>query len=167
VITLPLLSSSTYVATTPSVGARARSVEMEDLSGVRVLVVDDDRDARESMATLLTACGATVTTAASTSEALEVFDGGGKQQDVLVSDIGMPDLDGYALLRTIRALSSDDGALVPAVAVTAYAGPVDRQRALAAGYRLHLSKPVGQEDLIAAVAELAGRRRPAAKRSVR
>ena len=163
-VALPLRSSNTYVASNPSVDSRARSVKMEDLSGVRVLVVDDDRDARESMATLLTASGATVTTAASTSEALEVYEGGGKQQDVLVSDIGMPDLDGYALLRSIRALSSDDGALVPAVAVTAYAGPVDRQLALAAGYQLHLSKPVGQEDLVAAVAELAGRSLSAQRR---
>jgi signal transduction histidine kinase/CheY-like chemotaxis protein len=164
VIRLPLLSSSTYFPTSPSVDARARSAEMEDLCGVRVLVVDDDQDARESMTTLLTICGATVTTAASTSEALEVFEGGGKQPDVLVSDIGMPDLDGYAFLRRIRAQSSCDGALIPAVAVTAYAGPLDRQLALAAGYRLHLSKPVSQEELVAAVAELAGRCRPAQRR---
>jgi signal transduction histidine kinase/ActR/RegA family two-component response regulator len=164
-VRLPLLSSGTYVASTPSVDARDRSVEVEDLSGVRVLVVDDDDDARESMATLLTTCGATVTTAGSTGEALEVLQGRGKQQDVLVSDIGMPDLDGYALMRAIRALSSDDGAIIPAVAVTAYAGPMDRQLALAAGYRLHLSKPVDQEDLVAAVAELAGRGRPAQRRA--
>ncbi len=159
-VSLPLLSSSTYLASPPSANGE-RLVEMEHLSGVRVLVVDDDDDARESMATLLTTCGATVTTAASTREALEVFQGGAKQQDVLVSDIGMPGRDGYELLRSIRALSLDAGAIVPAVAVTAYAGPMDRQLALAAGYRLHLSKPVDQEDLIAAVAELAGRRRPA------
>jgi signal transduction histidine kinase/ActR/RegA family two-component response regulator len=160
-VRLPLLSSSTYVPSPSSVDVGERSVEMGDLSGVRVLVVDDDDDARESMATLLTTCGATVTTAASTGEALEVLQGRGKQQDVLVSDIGMPGLDGYALLRAIRALSSDAGAIVPAVAVTAYAGPLDRQLALDAGYRLHLSKPVDQEDLVAAVAELAGRSRPA------
>ena len=131
---------------------------MEDLSGLRVLVVDDDEDARESMAILLTTCGATVTTAASTPEALEALQGGEERQDVLISDISMPEVDGYALMRTIRARSSSDAAIVPAIAVTAYAGPKDRQLALAAGYRLHLTKPVGQDDLVAAVAELAGRR---------
>jgi signal transduction histidine kinase/ActR/RegA family two-component response regulator len=158
-VTLPLLPSKTYVASPPSVDARDSSVGMEDLSGVHVLVVDDDEDALGSMATLLTTCGATVTTAASTREALEVLQRGGKQQDVLVSDISMPDVDGYALMRTIRARSSGDAAIVPAIAVTAHAGAMGRQLALAAGYRLHLSKPVGQDELVAAVAELA-RRRP-------
>jgi CheY-like chemotaxis protein len=157
-VTLPLLPSSTYVASSSSIGARDRSLEMEDLSGVRVLVVDDDEDARESMATLLMASGATVATAASTREALEVLQRAGKQQDVLVSDISMPGVDGYALLSGIRARSSGDAAIVPAIAVTAYAGPMDRQLALAAGYRMHLSKPVDQHVLLAAVAELAGRR---------
>jgi signal transduction histidine kinase/ActR/RegA family two-component response regulator len=161
-VTLPLLPSSTYFTSPRSVGARDRFGKMEDLSGVRVLVVDDDEDARESMATLLTTCGATVTTAASTREALEVVQGGEQRQDVLVSDISMPDVDGYALLRAIRARSSGGATIVPAIAVTAYAGPKDRQLALAAGYRLHLSKPVDQGELVAAVADLAGRRRPRA-----
>jgi len=157
-VTLPLLR--TYFASPPSVGARERSVEVEDLSGVRVLVVDDEEDVRESMATLLASCGATVTTAASSREALEVFQRGEKQQDVLISDISMPDVDGYALLRAIRAHGSDGAAIVPAIAVTAYAGPRDRQLALAAGYRVHLAKPVDQRELVAVVAELAGRRPP-------
>jgi signal transduction histidine kinase/CheY-like chemotaxis protein len=162
-VMLPLLPSSTYVASPPSVDARSRSVETQDLSGVRVLVVDDDEDAREFMATLLMTCGATVTTATSTREALEVLQRGGEQQDVLVSDISMPDVDGYALLRALRARSSGGAAILPAIAVTAYAGPMDRQLALAAGYRMHLSKPVDQDELVAAVAELVGRRPPRAK----
>ena len=166
-ITLPLLPSSTDPASREFEDARDRAVEMEDLSGVRVLVVDDDEDALQAMATLLTACGATVTTAGSTREALEVLRRGGKQQDVLVSDISMPDLDGYALMREIRAHSSSDAATVPAIAVTAYAGAMDRQLALAAGYRLHLSKPVGQRALVSAVADLAGRRPPGAAKSRR
>ena len=157
-VTLPVLPASTYVASPPFVDVRAANVEMEDLSGVRVLVVDDDEDARESMATLLTTCGATVTTAASSREALEVFQRRAQQHDVLVSDISMPDVDGYALMHAIRGRSSSDGTVVPAIAVTAYVGPMDRQRALAAGYRMHLSKPVSQDELVAAVAELAGRR---------
>ena len=128
-------------------------------------MVNDDEDALQSMGTQLTTCGETVTTAASDVEALEVLRGGGKQQHVLVSDIGLPNLDGYALMREIRARSSSDAAIVPAIAVTAYAGAMDRQLALDAGYRLHLSKPVGQRALVSAVADLAGRRpAPAAKR---
>ena len=158
-VTLPLLPSSTYVASSLLVRVRDGSVGMEDLSGVRVLVVDDEEDARESMATLLTTCGATVTTADSTRAALAVLRSGEKPQDVLVSDISMPDADGYALLRAIRA-GSGDAAIVPAIAVTAYAGPTDRQRVLAAGYRVHLTKPVDQGVLVSAVADLAGKRPP-------
>jgi CheY-like chemotaxis protein len=128
------------------------------LSGVRVLVVDDEEEARESMAILLATCGATVTTAASTPEALEILRRGEKRQDVLVSDISMPDVDGYALVRAIRALTPSGAAMVPAIAVTAYAGPRDRRQALAAGYRMHLVKPIDQRELVTAVAELAGRR---------
>jgi CheY-like chemotaxis protein len=109
-------------------------------------------------------CGATVTTAASTREALEGLQGE-ERQDVLISDISMPDVDGYALLRALRARSSGGAAILPAIAVTAYAGPTDRQLALAAGYRLHLSKPVDQDELVAAVANLAGRRLPHAAKS--
>jgi signal transduction histidine kinase/CheY-like chemotaxis protein len=162
-VTLPLLPSNTYVASSPPVGARDGSEEMADLSGIRVLLVDDEEDARESMATLLTSCGATVTTAASTREALEVLRPGAKHQDVLLSDISMPDADGYALLRAIRARASGEAALIPAIAVTAYAGPTERERALAAGYRVHLTKPVDQRILVSAVAEITGKPR-AAKR---
>jgi signal transduction histidine kinase/ActR/RegA family two-component response regulator len=162
-VTLPLLPSRTHVASPPSVDVRDSSVRVEDLSGVHVLVVDDDEDALQAMATLLTTCGAAVTTAASTREALEVLQRSGEQQDVLVSDISMPDVDGYALMRTIRARSS--GAILPAIAVTAHAGAMGRQLALAAGYRLHLSKPVGQDELVAAVADLARRRLPRAAKS--
>jgi CheY-like chemotaxis protein len=89
----------------------------------------------------------------------------GKQEDVLVSDISMPDVDGYALLRAIQARSLGDAPILPVIAVTANARPADRERALAAGHRLHLSKPVDEGDQVAAVADLAGRLRGrAAKR---
>ena len=158
-IALPVLPSNTYVAATPSAVARSGSTALEDLTGVRVLVVDDDEDARDSMATLLAACGATVVTADSAREALEVLRGEKNAQDVLVSDISMPDVDGYALLRSIRAASPGVAATVPAIAVTAYAGPMDRELSLAAGYRFHLSKPVDERVLVGAVADLADRRR--------
>ena len=154
-VTLPLLPRGAHVASPPSADGRERSVEMQDLTGVRVLVVDDDADSREFMGTLLATCGATVTTAGSARDALEVLQRGEKTQDVLVGDISMPDVDGYAFLRALRA-RSPGAAILPAVAVTAYAGPEDRKRAFAAGYRSYLSKPVDQHDLVAAVAELAG-----------
>ena len=165
-VILPLLPPNTYVASSPSLGAESDSVEMDDLSGIRALVVDDEEDARDSMATLLRSCGATVTTAASTREALVILRPGGKRQDVLVSDISMPDADGYALLRAIRAHPGDAGN-VPAIAVTAYAGATDRQRVLAAGYRVHLTKPVDQRVLVSAVAKIVGKRPPRAPRRVR
>ncbi|MEA2624888.1 MAG: hypothetical protein QOD06_933 [Candidatus Binatota bacterium] len=156
-VTLPLLPSSVYV-TSRSLHAAKRLARMADLTGVRVLVVDDDDDAREAMATLLATCAATVTTAASGREALEALGEGRERQDVLVSDISMPEVDGYVLMRRMRARGSNADAMVPAIAVTAHAGPADRQRALAAGYRMHLSKPFNQGELVAAVAELAGKR---------
>jgi CheY-like chemotaxis protein len=129
----------------------------------RILVVDDSQYVADASARLIAICGYETKAVYGGQEAIEqslAF-----APDMVLMDIGMPGLDGYALLRAIRALSSDAGTIVPAVAVTAYAGPMDGQLALAAGYRLHLSKPVDQEDLIAAVAELAGRRRPAQRRA--
>ena len=158
-VTLPVLPSSTYVAARRPLDARDRSGEMEDLSGVRVLVVDDDEDALESMATLLTSCGASVTTAGSARGALDVLRREEARQDVLVSDLSMPDLDGYALLRAIRAASPAGVASLPAIAVTAYASPMERELSSAAGYRLHLSKPVDERVLVAAVADLGGKTR--------
>ncbi len=164
-VMMPLLPSNTDFVPQSSVESRGPLGEMKALDGLRVLVVDDDDDVREGIATLLTTCAATVTAATSASQALEALQREG-QQDVLVIDIGMPDVDGYALLRAIRARGSVSAGIVPAIAVTAYASAKDRQMALDAGYQLHLPKPIDQDDLVAAVAELAGRRRPrATKRS--
>jgi signal transduction histidine kinase/ActR/RegA family two-component response regulator len=157
-VMLPVVPSGTHFDLPPSTEGQDDSDESDDLDEVRVLVVDDDADARESMANVLVSHGATVTTAASASQALEVFRRGDKQ-DVLVSDISMPEVDGYELLREMRTRKSRSGAIVPAIAVTAYASVADRERALAAGYRLHLSKPIDQGSLVAAVADLAGRRK--------
>jgi PAS domain S-box-containing protein len=131
------------------------------LSGVRVLVVEDDADARELILQVLREHDAEVVTAASPAEAMIML----KQQrpSVLVSDIGMPDQDGYELMRMIRALSSADGGEIPAVALTAFARSEDRTRAMLAGYQVHISKPFEPRELIATLASLAGRnRRPAA-----
>jgi PAS domain S-box-containing protein len=132
-----------------------------DLEGVKVLVVDDEPDARSLVERLLHDCAATVTTAASASEAFAQLLR--DRPDVLVSDIGMPSEDGYALIRRIRKLHGDRGS-VPAIALTAYARAEDRATALEAGYQSHLAKPVEPGKLVSMVAQL-GKRLPAALRA--
>jgi hypothetical protein len=123
------------------------------LTGVRVLVVDDEPDVREVMTSALETCGAIVTSAPSARAALETL--ARSDFDVLLADIGMPDKDGYELMREIRDLPSIRLARIPAAAVTAFASDEDRQRALDAGFQTHLAKPVHAAALVQAVAELA------------
>jgi PAS domain S-box-containing protein len=125
------------------------------LAGVRVLVVDDEPDARSLLERLLADCEAVVTTAASAAEALDVVRR--EKPDVVVSDIGMPGEDGYALIRKVRALGPGEGGDVLAVALTAYARTEDRTRAMLAGFQTHVAKPVEPAELVAAVASLARR----------
>jgi signal transduction histidine kinase/CheY-like chemotaxis protein len=125
---------------------------IESLEGVSVLVVDDDEHSREVVTAHLQGCQATVLTAASAAHALDVL-----QQhhvDVLISDIGMPEEDGYGLIRRVRASSAPHLASIPAVALTAFARAEDRQQALQAGFQLHLAKPIDARSLVAAVANL-------------
>ncbi len=121
--------------------------------GVRVLVVDDDPDARELLTVLLEGCGMLVRSAASARDALAAVLA--EPPDVLVSDIGMPEEDGYSLIRKIRELPSDDRRAVPAIALTAFARTEDRQRALRAGFDRHLAKPVEPSALTAIISDLA------------
>jgi CheY-like chemotaxis protein len=125
------------------------------LDGLRVLVVDDEADALGLVSDLLRAQGADVYLAASAPEALEKF--GAVRPDVVVSDIGMPELDGFALIRKIRALGVEQGGRTPAVALTAYAGAEDARRAFAAGFQMHVAKPVEPSQLTTVVANLGGR----------
>jgi CheY-like chemotaxis protein len=124
---------------------------------VRVLVVDDADDAREALAASLEARGATVRTAASAAEALAVA--ATQPCDVVLSDIAMPETDGYALLARLRALPRMAG--VPVVALTALASTDEQRRALAAGFAAHVPKPLDVARVVVLVRELAGRRRPA------
>jgi len=129
--------------------------ERLELEGLKILVVDDEADARELLITVLEESGAQVRAVGSASEAmrsLEEF-----KPDILVSDIGMPGEDGYTLLRKIRALKPENGSQIPAAALTAYARAEDRTQALLAGFQIHISKPVEPAELIAVVASLAGR----------
>jgi PAS domain S-box-containing protein len=120
------------------------------LDGRRVLVVDDDADTLSLLATILQASGALTLAAASADTALETFLAA--PPDVLVTDIGLPGQDGYALLAAVRGLPDEAGGRVPAIALTAYARADDRQRALASGFQMHLAKPVDPAALVAAIA---------------
>jgi PAS domain S-box-containing protein len=123
-----------------------------DLGGARVLVVDDEPDMRDLAAYVLTAAGATVTTAASAAQALKLVRH--TVPDLLVCDIGMPDVNGYELMQQIRQSTPAQGSTVPAIALTAYAGENNQQQALAAGFQKHIAKPVEPEALVRAIAAL-------------
>jgi len=127
-------------------------IQLRDLSRVKVLVVDDEPDARDLIQRILSDCHATVTTAGSATDAMTAFRLA--PPDVLVSDLGMPEVDGFELLAQVRALGHAGGGDVPAVALTAFARSEDRVRALQAGFRAHISKPVEPTELIATVATM-------------
>jgi two-component system, chemotaxis family, CheB/CheR fusion protein len=124
------------------------------LEGVRLLVVEDEADSRDLLVMVFEHCGAQVSTAASAREAMKVLEQA--TPDVLVCDVGLPGEDGHELIRKIRALEAEKGGRIPAMALTAYAGPEDRQKALAAGFDTHVPKPGAPADLVAKVAVLAG-----------
>jgi PAS domain S-box-containing protein len=126
------------------------------LDGVRVLIVDDDRDTRLMLKALLSQCEAEVVTAGSAGEALQEMER--QKPDVLVSDVGMPVQDGYEFIKKVREIEANkDDRAIPALALTAYAKAEDRVRALSRGYQVHLSKPVEPAEFILVVANLAGR----------
>jgi CheY-like chemotaxis protein len=124
-----------------------------DLTGMTVLVVDDARDGRELIARILTDCHARVRVAASAREAFDALRA--DRPDVLISDLGMPEVDGFELIGWVRALPRESGGQLPAIALTAFARPEDRLKALEAGFSTHISKPVEPGELIAAVASVA------------
>ena len=154
--TFPLLAVRTESQSAEATGMDGRAVNSRfELEGLRVLVVDDEPDTRQVISAVITKSGAEVKTCASAPEALETL----KQwkPDILMSDIGMPDEDGYSLIQKVRSLSAESGGLTPAAALTAYARDEDRERALAAGFQMHVAKPIGARELIDTVAGLAGR----------
>jgi CheY-like chemotaxis protein len=124
------------------------------LDGIRVLVVDDEPDARELVAYVLETCGMQVRIAGAASEALTALER--FTPHVIVSDIGMPNQDGYMLIRAIRTLADPTQKDIPAIALTAFALDEDRRRALAAGFNQHMSKPIEPSVLVSAVVALAG-----------
>jgi hypothetical protein len=124
-----------------------------ELTGVKVLVVEDDADARDLLVLILQTYGAESLAVDSAIRALEELDHW--KPDVLVSDIGLPEHDGYELIRRIRRLPAEHGGRTPAAALTAFTSSEDRLRALASGYQLHIAKPFEPAMLVAAVASLA------------
>lgn len=143
---------------TPAPRARNAAPAMQfdspsELLGLRVLAVDDEADGREIVAAVLASCGAVVVTAASVPEAMQIFEK--ELPDVVLSDIGMPDHDGYELIERLRALPRNRGGAVPAACLTGYASVEDRRRALLAGFTMHVPKPIEPAELVAVVASLA------------
>lgn len=149
---------ATFVVKLPLMAESPRNTQappprpLLSLAGHHILVVDDDVDTLDFVAFVLEQAGASVLTASSASEALSIFKQ--LQPNLLVTDIGMPEMDGYALLHQIRSLSPDQGGKIPAIALTAFAGDMNQQQALAAGFQIHISKPVEPNHLIGAVADL-------------
>ena len=146
-VQLPLISTQS----TPSQELQPTG-QSSILSEIQVLVVDDDTDAREFVAFVLEQAGAKVLTAASAKEALAVLRR--SQPDILLSDIGMPDMDGYMLMQRVRKLPPEQGGEIPAIALTAYAGEIDRKQALAVGFQQHLAKPLDPDRLISVITGL-------------
>jgi PAS domain S-box-containing protein len=139
----------------PTASAVSASFKHSDLSGLKILVVDDEADARDLVRHVLAGCAAEVFTASMAEDALELIER--ERPHVLVSDIGMPNVDGYELLKRVRTLGAARGGNLPAIALTAFARSEDRTRALRAGFLVHVSKPVEPSELVATVASVAGR----------
>ena len=123
------------------------------LDALRILVVEDNSDGRTLTSLVLTQAGASVKAVGSAGEALQMLEG--EQPDVLVSDIGLPDEDGFGLIRQIRQREAERGGFLPAVALTGYARAEDRERSLAAGFQAHVPKPIDPTELTAAIATIA------------
>lgn len=165
VVCLPLRAVSAGDQRTPSsaadVRAGLRALEIPRLEGATILVVDDEKDAREMVGHLLRLKGADVVLAGSAKEALEMV--GHRVPSLIVSDIGMPGEDGYSLIKRLRALPSQSGGDTPAIALTAFARPEDRRLALLSGFQMHVAKPVDADELQTVVATVLGlRSQPAA-----
>jgi PAS domain S-box-containing protein len=153
-VSLPLLSNESPRLTDKQKYSALLAPNSLPLNGIRVLVVDDDADSRDFVAFVLEQDGAFVIAVSSGYEALQVL--AEIKPDVLVSDISMPDMDGYMLIHQVRTLTLEQGGQIPAIALTAFARNNDQQEALKAGFQMHLSKPINPEELIAAIVQLLG-----------
>ncbi|MCD8486210.1 MAG: response regulator [Desertifilum sp.] len=155
----PLMSASVETPAIPRISTPTINPALDGnlpcLQGIRVLVVDDEVDTRDYLGFVLEQCQAEVWVAASAQDAIAAL--GQFKPNVLVSDIGMPQEDGYTFIRKVRALSKEQGGEIPAIALTAYARTEDRKQAIASGFQLHLSKPIEPKELAVGVASLLGK----------
>jgi PAS domain S-box-containing protein len=151
-VRLPLLKNSELRISSDEASQAELSTDDTLLAGVRILLVDDQADVREFFSFALEQYGATVTAVESAAEALEILIQ--SKPDILLSDIGMPLMDGYMLLREVRKLSPEQGGQIPAIALTAYAGEINYNQAMAAGFQKHLPKPVDAGELAIAIDKL-------------
>ncbi|MDZ8052634.1 MAG: ATP-binding protein [Aulosira sp. ZfuCHP01] len=149
-VKLPLMHNQSQIHQDPQ-----QSEPAGDLKGIKILFVDDNTDTREFIAFLLEQHGATIAAVPSANEALIAFTQ--FQPDILLSDIGMPEMDGYMLMRQVRSMPPEQGGQIQAIALTAYAGEIDYQQALTAGFQRHISKPVDPVTLVEAITELIGK----------
>jgi signal transduction histidine kinase/CheY-like chemotaxis protein len=158
-VTLPTLSGSRAVSemNTIELDASLGVNEGPKLAGLRILVVDDEADARDLLAIRLQQYGAEVVTAASAESAMEELSHQTRRPDLIVSDIAMPGEDGYSLIRRLRSMEPAEGGRIPAIALTAYSRTKDRVQALAAGFQLHMPKPVNAAELAIAITSVIGR----------
>jgi PAS domain S-box-containing protein len=155
-VRLPIVEAGAEGQRVPPISREQSGLdEAPRLDGVRVLVVEDEADARHLLAAVLQKRGAQVFLAATAVEALDVLER--ERPDVLLSDIALQDEDGYSLIRKVRSLPQDRGGRIPAAALTGYGRLEDRMRALSAGFQLHAAKPVEPSELVAVVASLAGK----------
>lgn len=152
-VRFPLLDTSESSQGEHSTHSFPMSPSSHPLDGLKILIVDDEADMRELVFMVLQQYGAEVRVAASATEALHTLTH--TIPDVLISDIGMPNMDGYMLMREVRSLPPHQGGNLPAIALTAYAGESDHKQAIAAGFQMHLPKPVDPEELVRAIINLA------------
>jgi CheY-like chemotaxis protein len=131
---------------------KTRSDSIPSLVGLSILIVDDDADSLEFLSILLEQAGATVTTVSSAQAALAVLEQ--QRFNLMLSDIGMPEMDGYMLMQTVRSGLPDRGGRMPAIALTAYAGELDQQRATLAGFQQHIAKPLDPNVLLRSISSL-------------
>jgi len=157
-VRLPLLKNSELRVSSGEASQAELNTDDTLLAGVKILLVDDQADVREFFSFALEQYGATVTAVESASEALEILVQ--SKPDILLSDIGMPLMDGYMLLCEVRKLPLEQGGQIPAIALTAYAGEINYNQAMAAGFQKHLSKPVDPADLASAIVNLIGQNQP-------
>ncbi|MEP1080129.1 ATP-binding protein [Leptolyngbya sp. PL-A3] len=155
--TAPESTSPSYLEPTAEELSEVVNQEVPSLTGLRILVVDDEVDSLDLMRYILEAVGADVVTVTSVREAIDALTESPDQYDVLLADIGMPDEDGLSLIRQVRAFDTEVGRQIPAAAITAYVSDRERQQAIEAGFQIHMAKPIDSTQLIWMVANLGGR----------